>query len=124
MPFDSRSLLSWLTLAQDSVQHPATAHVRALPAAAVAQNLLVVAASVLQGVGEDRQVRERSHLVDGSRQGYHSACKPVRFQGEGPERVAKHIPEQPSHLSFCLAKCFEVLRPSVPPQRPIALDAG
>src|SRR5438105_1908774 len=79
-----------LRLVEEAIEHPAAAHVDAR-AAAVAQDALVGAAGLLQGVGQERQPLEGPLLVKRPRQSKDVGRAPGRVDGDGIERVAEDL---------------------------------
>src|SRR4051794_13148993 len=80
------------TPAGQQVEQPATANVWPWPSAVV-QDAGVVAARVLQGVGQDGQVVEATVLVDGIGEGRDGGRPPGGIEGDGAEGVADDVPE-------------------------------
>src|SRR5438874_2544513 len=76
-------------LAEDQVQRPAAAHVRAV-AAAMLDEFLVVASGVEQGVGQDGEAVEGALLVDAFGDAAHRAVIPSQDGGsESADRAER-----------------------------------
>jgi hypothetical protein len=80
-------------LPENQVDDPAPADVRALPPA-VAEDLLVSAPGVHQGVGQDRQAVEGSVLVDGAGEVEDIGRAPTRVKSPSAERVAEDAAQE------------------------------
>ena len=80
-----------LLLAEHQVHDPAAADVRPL-APAVAEDLLVGAAGVHQGVGQEGQAVEGPVLVDAAGQADGVGGPPAGVEGDGAEGVAENCP--------------------------------
>src|SRR5207245_3484622 len=85
-----------LSLAENGVERPAAAHMRA-GAAQVVENLLVRASSVFEGVAEDRKVLERLLPVNrvGDTQAHTAAvASPGVAEEKRAERPPHDVPEK------------------------------
>src|SRR5262249_14442564 len=78
---------------QHQVHNPAAADVWA-GGAAVRQDILVVAAGVLEGIGKDRQGGEVPLIVNPPGEGGDFGGPPGRIGGNGAERVAEDVADQ------------------------------
>src|SRR5207248_1564906 len=73
--------------------HPAAADVRPAPAAVV-QDVRVLAARVLEGVGQDRHGAELPRLVHLPGEFDGRGRAPGRVEYDGPERVAEDVADE------------------------------
>ncbi len=87
------NLDSTLRLPQYQIHDPAPADVRAV-AAAVGQDVFVLASRVLEGVGQDRQSVEGTLLVDALGEQSDGGCEPGRVERDRTERIAEDVAER------------------------------
>src|SRR5690349_5601475 len=80
-------------LPQQAIHHPAAARVLATRPA-MRQNIGVVAAGLLQRVGEDGQAAEGTVLVDAPGGAVDGRGAPGRVEGDGAEEVAEEAAEK------------------------------
>ena len=80
-----------LALAQDEVHDPAPPDVNLIRVAAVREDLLVLAAGVLERVGEDGHRAEVPRLVHLTREQNRGLRAPIRGEGNGAKRVAEDV---------------------------------
>src|SRR5262245_53900998 len=78
-------------LPQHEVNHPAAANVNLLGIAAVVEHLVIVAASVLKCIRENRHGAELSRLVHLFREGNGGVCAPRWGERDRVEGVAEDV---------------------------------
>src|SRR6266508_248415 len=84
-------MVASLLLLQNQIDHPAAADVDLLGVAAVGKDVLVRAAGVLKGVGEDRHAVEGALLVDAASQREHVGGQPCGVERDGAEGVPEDV---------------------------------
>src|SRR5438045_6937737 len=87
-----------LRFAQHGVEYPAATDVRTFPAAMI-QDRVVVAAGILERIGEDRHTTELTRLVDLVRQRENRDGSPRRVEVNGLERIPDDFPHQSAELA-------------------------
>src|ERR1700728_4434690 len=80
-------------LPEQQVHHPATKNMWP-GASTVAQDVLVRAAGIFEGIGQDRETIKGMVGVDGLDEGNDGGAKPGRFQGDWAERVSEKLSEE------------------------------
>ena len=92
-----------LLFCEDEVYYPATSNVRPV-GSAVAQDVVVVASGILQGVGEDRESVKGMVGVDAFGEAENSGGEPRGVNDDGAEgERAKDISNE---LALCISLCL------------------
>src|SRR5437660_4357321 len=81
-------------LSQHQINRPAASDVNLLRVAAVREDIVAVAAGVLQRVRQNRHRAELARLVHGAREGNRGIRAPLRGEGYGAERVPEDVAQE------------------------------